>query len=980
MIGGVAASAPALAQSYIQLTLEDPKDLNAGSATYNQYQPDGSERGLPYGTGLTIEWWEWRGGEPQRNDNCTFSLNVDANGTYSAPAAIEYTAIGSREHRFRFRQGCSPGRVNVQNSFLKIYPNQSEVTSPIMVQSVKVSNGSTSRSRDRFRVVAAADRGAPESWSISDVCRQFEYSVNVVEGRLEDDDRTLRDGRLHTAVNANVNPVLQEGPDGADLSSPNGGVVIFPDRASETDGERYALTLCDSGYVRGAGERFPDPNATYSTDMITKYAKLPHPDGGDANLTGQGLKTLQFRVGTRAAALADENVLSVLSYNLHSSDDGTQSNLLNCVLRSLLPFGGNCGGLNGRDRRFREAAESVLAVEPDVVVFTEASQALSSRVSIDDSRRELKAALEEVYTFQSVRPNGIPEGGSITSLLECPDNAKDERLSPDTEIYPDQSGADMVHQTYCGDPERAGLDSGVLIGVRKQSGSILGDAFELYDFADGPDKGAAKGVQYVRIGKGGQIYHVFGSHMQGGRQRCAARLSQMREVAAFIAEQTNLSSDSSERIVFTGDLNFDPILNNHFRQSGQLEGRALTCRNETEYLVQKLRAIAAPVEGLVTAGRVYLTESSMPFSNDCQLNRIMIETNDKIDACGPPEAPGDKSKILDHLFWVGAKPVRSGSVFFRQTADGENNGLDRGTDLSGHYPLLTTLDYRQVPGTSDAINDHSLDAFFGRTSAPGSEQPRSRPVVCPYGVVTPYQATGEATLSRPTSEPDLVCLPYQCLDQVSGIVGDVCNPASVAGPGVLSRKYCRSRDNDGENYVAPCIVPGGYQNLARLPGVSVAASSVGNSADKVIDGDVFFTLDGDGLLSERAWISDELSYGEASSSKQWIEVQLPRPQYINRVRVRPVGTGSSLASLFSFRVSYDEIGSGGQRVSQPFGSGYSYHPERASAASSAPNSDIWTVAEMTKPVLTDRVRVTCLETMLTHNRCAISEIELYGGE
>lgn len=68
---------------------------------------------------------------------------------------------------------------------------------------------------------------------------------------------------------------------------------------------------------------------------------------------------------------------------------------------------------------------------------------------------------------------------------------------------------------------------------------------------------ASKGIQYAKINKLGQFYHVFGTHMEagGGTEDVEVRKEQYGEMKDFIASQGILSD---EAVIFAGDLNTGP--------------------------------------------------------------------------------------------------------------------------------------------------------------------------------------------------------------------------------------------------------------------------------------------------------------------------------------------------------------------------------------------------------------------------------------
>ncbi|MEL7042882.1 MAG: hypothetical protein AAGL90_15280 [Pseudomonadota bacterium] len=1007
-LAGALGSGTAWAESHIRIVLEDPialkDDGSIDDGTFDGFISEFTRNGLAYGTALTVEWWEGNNGSATRNDDCTFTIGVSKDGYYFDSGYVEYERLPFNRHKYKLSDGCNPEKVKATNSFMRIYPSDPDgifdVKVPLVLNEIAVNSGKNVKKRNFFGAARQADRGTAANWSISDDC--FPEAFLMANTSLA----TVSDGPNDFAqLNVNADPKLYEGGDAGDVSN-EGGVLIFPSR---TWGDQIALTLCDSGYLNNLGAKFPDPNADYNISYPAMFSSLPHSRFANGNLTGNGLKESDFRGQNRNIAIDDKDVLSVLTYNIYSIPDKPK-NAGKCFFAwpgggwsSNNAIGRACDSRVGyRTRRLREIAESVRSVQPDVVVFLEAFQNHFSgyglnRWGADSARRALKNDLNDLYDFKSVGPSGGRNfGGNPTS---CNPGGETTRLSQDSDVYPDQTYADMSHDHYCSSIKRNSLDSGVLIGVRRASAGVDHDAFKHFDDADGVDKGSSKGIKYVKLTKGGQSYHVFGTHLQSSKDQCAARITQLRAIRRFISTKTNVEDDADERIILTGDLNIDPILNNHQRRN---ENVGKTCRNELEYLVQTLRTMTANVDDRVTAGRVHLSPYSMPFSNDCLLNRKVISTAED-ERCGRAEAPGNKSKLLDHVIWLGAKPKRSGSTYYRQTADGEDHNLEFLEDLSGHYPMLSVLDYRENPDNRLwPWYEYGDTKYTGRDDDYIASIDYNRPTTCPYGTIVEYVPSGGSLASSDYLEPELVCLPAHCYGSTNSASGNVCNPATHAGIGAV-RKYCRETDSNGKNHAAPCIVPAGYQNLAKMEGVQISASGSWNNSHPahvpkfVTDGKVLFSSDTT-AHGYRVWA------GPAREDGHWIQLKWPRAQYVKRIRFRNSGNdshslnsrawASKTYSLFyqdAFGITdgcsdTDSIntlrGNPGLTCPKYFDMTASMPTATLTVENkSIPNPDVWHVHELTKPVLTDSIIFQC-DSSWTNGKtggCGLAEIEVYGG-
>ena len=109
------------------------------------------------------------------------------------------------------------------------------------------------------------------------------------------------------------------------------------------------------------------------------------------------------------------------------------------------------------------------------------------------------------------------------------------------------------YQTQVVDRSGAIEDGGVLIVSRWP---IEHEDQITFSDCDSDDCMAAKGVMYARINKGGQKYHVFGSHTQAwpNPKNQMTRAQQFREMKTFMDQQ---NIPASEAVIIAGDLNVD---------------------------------------------------------------------------------------------------------------------------------------------------------------------------------------------------------------------------------------------------------------------------------------------------------------------------------------------------------------------------------------------------------------------------------------
>ena len=111
------------------------------------------------------------------------------------------------------------------------------------------------------------------------------------------------------------------------------------------------------------------------------------------------------------------------------------------------------------------------------------------------------------------------------------------------------------YQTSVVDRSGSIEDGGVLIVSRYPIDTESQIAF---DDCDAEDCMSAKGVIYAKINKGGNPYHVFGTHTQAwtAEKNQATRLSQFQQMRDFIDSR---SISTSEPVIIAGDLNVDKI-------------------------------------------------------------------------------------------------------------------------------------------------------------------------------------------------------------------------------------------------------------------------------------------------------------------------------------------------------------------------------------------------------------------------------------
>ena len=111
------------------------------------------------------------------------------------------------------------------------------------------------------------------------------------------------------------------------------------------------------------------------------------------------------------------------------------------------------------------------------------------------------------------------------------------------------------YQTNVVDRSGSIEDGGVLIVSRYP---IETESQIAFSDCDAEDCMSAKGVIYAKINKGGNPYHVFGSHTQAwnAEKNQATRLSQFQQMRNFIDGR---SISTNEPVIIAGDLNVDKI-------------------------------------------------------------------------------------------------------------------------------------------------------------------------------------------------------------------------------------------------------------------------------------------------------------------------------------------------------------------------------------------------------------------------------------
>lgn len=115
--------------------------------------------------------------------------------------------------------------------------------------------------------------------------------------------------------------------------------------------------------------------------------------------------------------------------------------------------------------------------------------------------------------------------------------------------------SEYPYQTRVVDRSGSIEDGGVLIVSRWP---IDNESQIVFNECDAEDCMSAKGVMYTKINKGGNPYHIFGTHTQAWTkaENQATRLNQFQQMRDFI-DSKNINSD--EPVIIAGDLNVDKI-------------------------------------------------------------------------------------------------------------------------------------------------------------------------------------------------------------------------------------------------------------------------------------------------------------------------------------------------------------------------------------------------------------------------------------
>ncbi|MEL7285429.1 MAG: hypothetical protein AAGJ68_12975 [Pseudomonadota bacterium] len=955
---------------------------------------------------------------------------------------------------YKLKEGCDPGdRGNVGDDRTYLHINgddqyYADDHHPIVVDKIYIQTESGDGSEQTisdFLFAPAGNYDENQMYSITNACAEDPYHFgrgldNDFVGRAFNANQMKLDGSdtLGAIIFINENDLVREMTKMVlteDLPSNPldlyeiealGGNPEYSlywgatERANDPNFNRVWLEVtAEKAICAGGGWPDKDLEIAIPDDYVftSPVARPGLPDfvGADTNGRGWGLRNTGLAM-SHPSFRNDHDTLTILTYNIASIPAFSSTDRL--TLLGCAWFESGCSSQWRRRRReLQEISRYILEYGgPDVLVFAEAFQDKASYLERDKwdtvkARDKFKEELRDLYDFATVMPFNRPNNDP-TQPQNCP---TESRLVVDQTIYPDDDHTHGIDR-HCINPKGTALDSGVLIGLRRGSDSAfglsfvggenrdsegaLGDYWNRYANSAGSEGAASKGVRYVKVRKNNgaysQDYHIFGTHLQSSKNNCPARVAQLKELSQFI---TDFSIDEDDRIILTGDLNIDPWRNNHVSSNvsddGAIGQRAEACRNELEYLIQRLRYDFEDQNGSDAAGlvgRVPLSEASMPFSNDCVHNQLVGARYSL--ACSTKEAPGDKSKILDHAIWMGEKPAKMGSSFVRQISNGVSSNFNAGDDLSGHYPMLTVLGY----DSSYAATAFTLDHRY------------TFPMMCPYGKafgVLNDQMVADGTAGLYDGSIDLACVPHSCdqdfdFEDWPGSGDATCDPIEIAGSGAV-RKYCLSTD---ENWTAPCIVQTGYQNLAMAPGVVADASSVernlpnGYGPQLAIDGTVR-SKDEWAFISGTGW-AGQLPL--PANESDWLRVTLPIPQYVKRVRVRHSGSARSKQPKLTYSLFYNDtyavetdacliendvdypadLNAAQFNCPQVFG-GKDNGAYQVDSTTYTLNSQdyrdpgVWEVYELDEPVLTDQIVFHCTEVDEPGRNCGLAELEIYGG-
>lgn len=164
----------------------------------------------------------------------------------------------------------------------------------------------------------------------------------------------------------------------------------------------------------------------------------------------------------------------------------------------------------------------------------------------------------------------------------------------------------------------------------------------------GMDCFAAKGAKYACLERGGQRYHLLGTHLQAGESRAAAsiRAQQLELIKGFI-EQLRLPAN--EPVIIAGDLNVDRL------------DRA----REYQQMLHTLDA-------------------------DCALPCPLEPSYDPQDN---PLCNGPREQLIDHVLWSRAHRAPSRCSARVQTVRSERPWRQGVRDLSDHHAVAVELEF-----------------------------------------------------------------------------------------------------------------------------------------------------------------------------------------------------------------------------------------------------------------------------------------------
>ncbi len=192
------------------------------------------------------------------------------------------------------------------------------------------------------------------------------------------------------------------------------------------------------------------------------------------------------------------------------------------------------------------------------------------------------------------------------------------------------------------------------------------------------DYQANKGAAYVSIERDGYVYHIVGTHLQATHDGSAdeehtVRMGQLDEIRTWV---DSLSVPSNEPVILAGDMNVDFSLTSQINDMLSHSNASLNFPNTQGYG-------SYPEDNWMSRAYNYYFDYDMCYNDTLD---YVLSRNDHLQPTNNPEMQVVALKSPTAWYWSylrGWWTLCSGSYWH----DGYT------TDLSDHYPVMTTYQY-----------------------------------------------------------------------------------------------------------------------------------------------------------------------------------------------------------------------------------------------------------------------------------------------